>query len=114
MRRSFVCDNGGHRGPIGRIWRAGVQKPVKRLVRGVPGQVVVIACMMVACAATAIAERSDNRDVVGLLTQVPQMLAKGYTRSAGCDWAKESSVFGRRIRLHVPGVDVRCAAAEPD
>src|SRR5207245_11470969 len=83
-------------------------------VRRVAGEVVVIAGVVVAGAAAVVAERTDDGQVVRLAGQVRQVFAQRDTGRTGGDGAERAAVFLGRVRLHVPQVDVRGPAAEPD
>ena len=114
MRRPLEGDDGGHRRPVGRIGRAGVEELVKGPVGGVAGEVVVVAGVVVAGAAAVVAQRADDGQVVRLLGQVRQVLAEADAGALVAIGLERAAVLGGSVGLHVPGVDVRGAAAEPD
>jgi hypothetical protein len=70
--------------------------------------------MVIARAAAMIADRADDGKVMGLAREMRQMLAERDAWGAGGAGPKRTAVFGDGIGLHVPGVDVRRPAAEPD
>ncbi len=110
----FVCNDSGHRGPVGGIGCAGVEQLVECSVRSVTGEVVVVPGMVIARAATVVAQRANDDQVMRLLRQIRQMLTELDARSRGCDRFETAAVFFRRVRLHVPGVDVGRTTAQPD
>ena len=114
IRRPLERDDRGHRRPVGQVGRAGIQQPMKRGIGGVPRQVVIVACVVVARAAIEIAQRPHDRQVMGLLGQMRQVFAQLDARRRGGHGAKQAAILERGCRLHVPGVDVRRPAGEPD
>jgi hypothetical protein len=70
--------------------------------------------VVVAGPAAVVADRADDRQVVRLPTQVRQVFAELDAGRARRDGAERAAVLGRGVGLHVPGVDVRRPAAEPD
>src|SRR5262249_41997212 len=96
------------------IGRAGIEQAMKGRVRGMPGQVVVIACVMIAGAAAAVADRTNDGQMVGLPGEERQGLAQPDARGTGHDGAEGATVLCGGVRFHIPGVDVRCPAREPD
>src|SRR5665213_2543677 len=99
-------------GPIRRVRRAIVPQLLKRLVRRVTGQVVVITRVMIPSRAAGISNAMHQRKVMSLLRQQRQVLADANVRRRGGNWLKLPAIFNRRLRLHVPHVDVRRSAAE--
>ena len=87
---------------------------MKCSVRGVAGEVVVVTGMVVARASAVVAQRANDGQVMGLLRRQGQVFAKLDARCGGGHRLEDAAVFDWSIRLHVPGIDVRCAAAQPD
>ncbi len=114
VRRSLTRLHAADEGPITRIGLAVVQQLTKGRVRFMAGQVIVIAGMMVARAAAEVAERIHNRQVMAVLGRQRQMFAKAHARGRSGDWLELAAILNRGVGLHVPGVEVRCPAAQPD
>src|SRR5581483_3776734 len=61
-----------------------------------------------------IAQRTDNGQVVSLLGQVGQVFTEINSWRAGCDGLERTAILRGSMRLHVPRIDVRRPAAEPN
>lgn len=114
MLRTFHADDAAHVRPV-----IGLRTPViallfEGLIRGVTGEVVVITRVVIAGGATAIGDAVDHGKVMRLFGEQGQMLAQADVVAAGADGFEIASVFKRRVRFHVPHVDVRGPAAEEE
>ena len=93
---------------------ARVQQLMEATIRGMTREVIVVAGVVIAGPAAMVAKRAHDGQVMRLLRKIRQVLAQLDAGSGSCNGLEGASIFFRGIRLHVPGVDVRCAAAEPD
>ncbi len=76
------------------------------------GEIVVIAGVVIARGLPTISHGADDRQMMRLFRRQGQMLTEPDLRRRGADGVEGTAIFGRRVRLHVPGVDVRRATAE--
>ena len=64
------------------------------------------ATVMISGRPAAISDRTHDRQMVRVLRRHGEMLAELNAGRRGFDWIECSTILGRSIRLHVPGVDV--------
>ena len=112
VRRASHPDHAAHVRPVRRVRAAFVALLFESLIRRVAGEVVVIACVMIARRATAVGDAVNHREMMRLFRKQRQMLAKVNLRRRRADGVEFAAILHRRLRLHVPHVDVRRAAAE--
>src|SRR5207248_2034214 len=101
-------------GPVGRLRGAVVEQLAERRVGGVAGEVVVVARVVIAGAAAVVAQRADDGEVVRLAGEARQVLAQADAGGGRGDGPELPAELDRGVGLHVPGVDVRGPAREPD
>ena len=63
-------------------------------------------------APAAISNAVNNSQVVRLLGRHRQVFTQWYARRRCANWFERPTIFQRRVRLHVPHIDVRSASAE--
>ena len=112
MRRAARADDATHEWPVIGIRAAVVALLLERLIRHVAGEIVVITRVMIAGRAAEIGNAMHERKAVRLLREQRQMFAKMDVRRGRADRLELATKLARRARLHIPHVDVRCAAAE--
>src|ERR1700722_17213469 len=114
MRWTLQGNNRGHRGPVSRARRARIERLVKSAVRSMAGKVVVIAGMVVAGAATVVAQRTNDCHMMSLLGEMRQVFAELNPGRGCCRGLEDAPVLFRSVRLHVPRIDVGCSTAQKD
>src|SRR5210317_1752947 len=107
MGRAARSNHASHEWPV--VWLGApiVAFDFERLIRGVTGEIVVVASMVIARSPAAVSDRANDREFIRNLGRHWEMLAEMDLRCRCLYGAKEAAVFGWCIRLHIPHVDVR-------
>ena len=112
VRRPARADHAAHVRPVLWIRAAIIALLLESRIGRVPREIVVVARVMIARRAAKIRDAMHEGKMVRLLRKHRQVLAKMDVRRARADRLEFTAKLARRLRLHVPHVNVRRAAAE--